>query len=287
MYDTLIIPSLGLALSTQQLVFWTAVLLGTVLGPVWIARREHLDVSRLRAAQGVLALFGLAGARAHFVFNNPNFYDAHPLRAIIPWGGGMHMAGAIIGLCIAAPIAARRYRLPIAKLGDGLIVVTAVAYAGTRIGCLLGGCCFGTRCDRAWAVTYPPGSLPFTIQREAGLIAADAAASLPVHPAQLYFLLAALFSAAVAVAVGRRKRYDGQVFWVGLTLLAATTVLVEPFRALENHRVMWAGIPQLVWTELALTVVGLAGLVASVLRHRRADAAPPDATAELVGVTGR
>jgi phosphatidylglycerol:prolipoprotein diacylglycerol transferase len=286
MYDTLTLPALGLTLSTQQLVFWTAVLLGVTLGPIWIARHEGLDVRRLRVAQGLLAFFGLAGARLHFLVNNPHFYDAHPLRAVLPWGGAMHMGGAFIGLFVAAPVVARWYRLPIAKLCDGLIVVTAFAYALTRVACLLGGCCFGSHCDHRWAITYPPGSMPFLTHQQAGLIPADAVASLPVHPAPLYFLLAAVLSGLVAIGVGRRKRYDGQVFWVGLTLLSATAALVEPFRALENHRSFWAGVPQLVWTELALTVVGLLGLTMSEWRHRRA-AAPPPTAPTLVEAAGR
>lgn len=285
MYDTLTIPWLELALPTQQIVFWTAVLLGTVLGPVWIARREGLDLGRLRAMQGTLALFGLGGARLHFILNSPHFYDAHPWRAITPWGGAMHMSGAFIGLGVGTILAARHYRLPLAKLADGLIVVAAFAYALTRVGCFLGGCCFGALCSRAWAVQYPPGSMPFVVQRQANLIAADATASLPVHPSQLYFMAAAILSGIVAVLIGRRKRYDGQVFWVGLTLLSGTTVLLEPFRALENHRVFWAGVPQLAWTELALTVVGLAGLTIAGLRHRRAS--QPTASAPWLGVTGQ
>ncbi len=287
MYETLTIPGLGLALSTQQVVFWTMVLLAVVLGPTWIARREGLDVSRLRRAQGLLALFGLAGARLHFILNNPLFYGPHPLRAFMPWGGAMHMGGALIGLFIGAPLVARWYRLPIAKLCDGLIVVTAVTYAGTRLACLVGGCCFGSHCDHAWAIRYPHGSVPFVMQHQAGLIGADAATSLPVHPTPIYFLVAALLSAAVALAVGRRKRYDGQVFWVGFTLLSATTLAVEPFRALANHQAFWAGVPQLVWTELALTVVGILGLVVSALRHRRAGTAGPEHAAALLGATGR
>jgi hypothetical protein len=122
------------------------------------------------------------------------------------------------------------------------------------------------------------------MHREAGLIGADAAASLPVHPAPLYFLAAAVLSGAVALAVGRRKRYDGQAFWIGLILLSATTILVEPFRAVENHRVIWAGVPQLVWTELAVALVGVAGLLASEIRYRKARIGGAGA---CVGVAGR
>lgn len=183
------------------------------------------------------------------------------------------MGGALIGLLVGLPIVARYCRLSVPKLCDGTIVVTAVCLAAVRLGCLLGGCCFGTRCERPWAISYPPGSFPFKIHQQTGLIAADAATSLPVHPSQVYFLLAALFTAAVAIAVGNRKRYDGQVFWIGIIVLSAATALLEPFRALENHRVFWAGVPQLVWTELTLAAVGLIGLLVSERRHRRAVAA--------------
>lgn len=270
MYATVTLPGLGLALSTQQLVFWAVVVLAIVVGPMWIARRERLDVSRLRATQGILSIAGIAGARVHFLFNNPHFYDAQPLRAVLPWGGGMHMAGALIGLTIGAPLAARWCRVPLAKLADGMIVVTALAYAGTRVACFLGGCCFGAHWDGPWAVRYPAGSLPFTMHREAGLLAADAVTSLPTHPAPLYFAAAAVLSAIVALAVGRWKHYDGQVFWTGLAALCATTLLVEPFRALENHRVVWAGVPQLVWTEAGVALFAVAGFVVSGWRHRRA-----------------
>src|SRR5262245_48248633 len=127
MYPTLTIPGLGLEVPTQQVVFWTAVLLGATVGPLWIARREGLDLGRLRRAQALLAFFGLGGARLHFVLNNPHFYDAHPIRAFLPWGGAMHMGGAFIGLFLGAPLIARWCKLPIAKLCDGLIVVTAFA----------------------------------------------------------------------------------------------------------------------------------------------------------------
>jgi prolipoprotein diacylglyceryltransferase len=268
MHPTLTIPGLGLAASSQQLVFWAAVLGAVTIGPWWIARREGLELSRLRAAQFGLAVVALGGARLHFFLNNPHFYDASPWKNFYPFGG-MHMGGALIGLLIGTPLVARYYRLDIPKLCDGTIVVTGVCLAFVRIGCLLGGCCFGSYCEQVWSIRYPRGSVPFVMQQQAGKIAADATASLPVHPAPIYFALAALFSAAVASYVGRRKRYDGQAFWVGLALLAATAALVEPFRALANHRVFWAGVPQLVWIELAIVATALLGLAVSQWRRHR------------------
>jgi phosphatidylglycerol:prolipoprotein diacylglycerol transferase len=268
MHPFLTIPWLDVAVRTQPLVFWFGVFAATILGPRWIARREHLDLARVRKAQLWLTLASLAGARLHFLFNNPHFYGDNPLRMLNPIGG-MHVGGALIGVLVATPFIARRYDLDLAKLCDGIIPMAGVCLADARLGCLLGGCCFGTHCDRPWSITYPPGSIAYVMQQQAGSIAADATASLPLHPTPLYFALAALFSAVTSAWIAKHKRYDGQAFWAGLAILTATATLIEPFRALENHYVFWAGVPQLVWTQLAIIAVALTGLAVGEWRHHR------------------
>jgi phosphatidylglycerol:prolipoprotein diacylglycerol transferase len=288
MHPTLTIPWFGLTIATQPLVFWSGVFAAVVLGPSWIARREKLDLSRVRKAQLWLALTSLVGARLHFLFNNPHFYANAPLRMLSPVGS-MHIGGALIAVLLTIPLIARHYRLDLAKLCDGIIPMAGVCLADARIGCLVGGCCYGTECDRAWSITYPPGSVPFIMQQQAGRIAADATASLPLHPTPLYFALAALFSAGLSIWIANRKRYDGQAFWAGLAILMATASFVEPFRALENHRVFWAGVPQLLWTEIAITATALIGLGVSEWRHRRGSGTQKTVAAALspIGTNGQ
>jgi phosphatidylglycerol:prolipoprotein diacylglycerol transferase len=274
MHPTFEIPGVGLAIPSQHLALAVVVLLGVFVGPVWIARLQGLDTSRVRRAELTLALIPFVTGRLHFLFNYPTFFSAHPLAAFLPWGGAIHMSGALIGLLIGVPLVCWWYGLPAAKVGDGLVPIVALQVAIYRVGCFLYGCCFGMPCRYSWCISNPPGSLPYLIHSQSGLIPPDAARSLPVHPEPIYFLAAALLTTALGLAVNRRKRYDGQVVWVGTVVFFGTSALLERFRAPELHRPFWGGIPQLTWTELVLAAVGVLGLLVAEVRARRAAEAP-------------
>ena len=99
------------------------------------------------------------------------------------------------------------------RLLDVFALPTVAALAIHRVGCFLAGCCWGdVSVADPWlssiagsdigqqmqtlpwlagdwvltGVTYGPGTYPFLQQVAIGLIDADAAQSLPVHPVQLY-----------------------------------------------------------------------------------------------------
>jgi phosphatidylglycerol:prolipoprotein diacylglycerol transferase len=268
MHPTLTLPWLEVAVPWHALTLGITCLVAITLGPYWIQRLEGLDAGRVRRAQLALAIAPIVGARLHFIFNNPAYFSRAPLNAFLPWGGAMHMGGGLIAMLLATPWVARHYRLPLAKLGDGLIPIVALSVAASRIGCLLAGCCYGTPCNFAWCIAYPAESFPFLMHQQAGALASGAATSLHVHPVPIYFLLSALLTTMVALLVNRRKRYDGQVVWVGIIVLFGTTALLEVFRAPENHRVFWGPLGQLTWTEIAMTGVGLVGLAVTEVRAR-------------------
>ncbi len=73
--------------------------------------------------------------------------------------------------------------------GDAFAVAIPLGHAIGRIGCLLGGCCYGTECHLPWAIKYPIGSIPFLRQLNAGQIVESATKSLPVHPTQVYEII--------------------------------------------------------------------------------------------------
>lgn len=69
---------------------------------------------------------------------------------------------------------------------------------------------------------YPPGSIPFRAQLHAGVIAPDAAFSLPVHPVQLYLSLNGLVVFVLLSWIGKRYKPRSGVlfllFWVFYSL---------------------------------------------------------------------
>jgi phosphatidylglycerol---prolipoprotein diacylglyceryl transferase len=174
---------------------------------------------------------------------------------------GYRYPGGIAGLLIAILALGRWGRLGIsaAALGDLFAPCLVFSMAVVRIGCFLGGCCFGTPSEVPWAVAFPAGSKAWEAQRAAGLIGADAAHSLPVHPLQLYFVLECLGIGAALLWLQRRKRYDGQVLLVYLMLHGTTRVALDVLR--------FEHLPHLQWTSLAVALAAAAALSLEQLRR--------------------
>src|SRR5690606_29246276 len=130
-----------------------------------------------------------------------------------------------------------------------------------RIGCFLGGCCFGAPHDGPLSVSFPPGSLASVSQWHAHLLDSPNVASLPVHPTQLYEAVGCLLIAAYAhFWLTPRRRFDGQVMLAVLALYALLRFGLEFLRADERGGALgWS-------TSQLLSVVAIAGC-ALVYRH--------------------
>jgi hypothetical protein len=80
-----------------------------------------------------------------------------------------------------------------------------------------------------------------------------------------------------ALALHRRKRYDGQVALATLAGFSLSTAVIECFRADYGASPYWGPLPQLLWTAIAMSVVSVAALARAEAVHRRR-AAPAMAT---------
>ena len=68
---------------------------------------------------------------------------------------GIVFYGALIGGAFGLWLGARWFGLPWRVTFDAMLPALPVAHAIGRIGCWLGGCCYGAPCDLPWAVHYP------------------------------------------------------------------------------------------------------------------------------------
>ena len=269
-------PELGVQLLSSIAAIWAAIALCLWWAPRWAARHEGIPTAPARWALVLLAVVTLAGGRAHFVLNYPAVYAERWHAALIPWGGGFHIGGGMIAMAFVLPWLVRRLGMSAGKFADGIVVPLAVAVLVTRIGCLLHGCCFGSPCQGPWCVRFPARSAVLSLQRELEMVPPDATHSLPVHALAIYFGLAAVAVAAVAIWLRPRKRYDGEIALVALVLFSVTTAAIESLRASYGPNVYWAGYPQLQLTAIAMTVASLLALLLAEARHawlrRRASA---------------
>lgn len=175
------------------------------------------------------------------------------------WAGGLTFYG---GLLLALPIGRRQLikdGFPLRKALDmgGLVIPVGLSFG--RMGCLLGGCCFGTESSGSCALHFPPFSPASTLHAQLGHLSGPQFESLGVHPTQLY---EAWGSWALALALffwlHPRKRYDGQVF-VGFVLgYAALRFVVEFFRADDRGGALGLSTSQWLGLFLGVAAVWLA-----------------------------
>jgi phosphatidylglycerol:prolipoprotein diacylglycerol transferase len=272
----------------------TMMLLGFVAG-WWLARRrvpffgiapKHLDNLGL-----LLPVAGLFGARffARLFYAKVSFLEA--LRfwegdGLVFYGGFLFCIGTILFYGVVR-------RLSLVKLCDCLAPSAALGLAFGRVGCFLGGCCWGDLCvDDArlakvepivvqqihtvpaisrpgWvaAVRFPAKSEPFKQQVKLGLIGADAEESLPVHPVQLY---EAVLAGGLAWLLNRRVKGNGAPGSASLGLLAGYAVirfLMEYLRADNKAYVFGLTISQVISVEILL-FCGVVVVVRRVFRRK-------------------
>lgn len=220
------------------------------------AQRARADVGLTLAALACVVAGGFAGAWIAF-----GLVELARTGSLgwLSRGGGAVFFGAVPGGALAAMAAGRFFRLDWLRVLDLAIPGLAAGHALGRLGCLLGGCCYGRAFDGAWAVLYThplaPGAHP----------------GVPRHPAPLYEAVGLLALGAVFALSPPRRAGDGSRALAYLAAYAALRIAVEGFRG-DAVRGVWLGAStsQIV---AAAALLGSAGLLA---RLRLADRAARD-----------
>jgi len=171
------------------------------------------------------------------------------------WAGGLTFYG---GLLLALPFGYRLLRregFPVRRALDmgGLVIPVGLAFG--RMGCVLGGCCFGQPLEGSLGLRFPAYSPASVAQASAGLLEHPHLRSLPVHPTQLYEAFGSLALALVLYfGLVPRKRYDGQVFVAFLAGYSILRFVIEFARADDRGGALGLSTSQ--W--IGLLLVGLA-----------------------------
>jgi phosphatidylglycerol:prolipoprotein diacylglycerol transferase len=159
-------------------------------------------------------------------------------RFQLRWSGMTSFWGYLAGTA-AVVLVCRRDGVSVARMADLAVIPAGIALAFARLGCFMAGCDYGKVSSLPWAVRFPAGSPAWRDHLHAGLIPADRAASLPVHPTELYEAVLGLV--IVAIAVGRRPRRDGQLFVLAAATYAIGRIAIETLRG-DAGRGIYAGL---------------------------------------------
>ena len=227
----------------------------------------RLGVSGRAAVAGysLAIVAGLIGARLLDVALDWGPYAQDPGRVVALELRGFALAGGLAAGLVVSHGVARRWRISTWSLADSAIPAMAAGIVLMRVGCFLAGCCSGSPTDLPWGVVFPSTGLNLDTQILAGaglLHGSDEA--VPVHPTQLYELVAALACAAIALRVRRRGATPG----VAALAFAAGFLVFRAGNQLLRVPSPGATFPDLL--PLAYLVAGLAAAALLVLRWSQA-----------------
>jgi prolipoprotein diacylglyceryltransferase len=238
----------------------------------WRAPRgSGLNAEHLLPAAVLCALAGALGGRAYHVLSHPEYYweqagGAFPLGAILEFGGGFGMRGALVAGLVALAVYARWARAPLGLLADSAAVGLTVGSAIGWYGAYLTHTHYGVLSDAWYAQELPD---------QYGLLALRVPVQL--FETALYGALFVLLPARRAALDRRldgawrwgRDPYAGQLMSVFLMMAAAGNFLLGFWRGDET--LMWQGWRVDQWFDLGLVALGV-GLLALQTVLRRAEA---------------
>ena len=202
---------------------------GFLLGLLLAARRARsagIAAEQISDLGVWLIITGMGGAKLfHIVFFWHEFIAGWHATGWLSLREGFVFYGGFIGACLVTIVFASRHRLSLWKLADAMAPSVALGHALGRLGCFFNGCCFGKPCTLPWAITFPAGHVMHGI---------------PVHPTQLYEVAGNLALFAGLSLFYRRKRFDGQVWWLYVLLYGVLRFTIEFWRG--DYEVYYRGL---------------------------------------------
>jgi phosphatidylglycerol:prolipoprotein diacylglycerol transferase len=210
-----------------------------------LCERAGLDREQMANCYVVTAIVAVFGSRVMFLVTNPEeFHGVSDLFALR--GGGLVAYGGFLGGFLGSWGYLRWKGLRLLPWADAAVPSLATGLVVTRLGCYLFGCDYGRPLSAnapSWLArlgTFPKwpeglvgqgaGAPAWVEHVQRGLIAPDAAHSLPVHPTQLYESIVGAGLFVLLSRVRTKQRFRGEVFFVGTFVYGMLRFLLEVVR---------------------------------------------------------
>jgi phosphatidylglycerol---prolipoprotein diacylglyceryl transferase len=175
----------------------------------WPLPKETIDqyITRL-----IIGMF--LGARFFYVFiYNWEYYSVNLVDIFSVWKGGLSFHGAVVGMCIATWLFARKHKLHFFQIADSMAVAGSPGLFLGRMGNFINGELYGRVTD-SWAGVIFPGTGPF-----------------PRHPSQLYEgVLEGIVLFGILYFIHKRQKFYGVVSAAFLVGYGVFRFVVEFFR---------------------------------------------------------
>ncbi len=261
MHPTLIDTMLfGLAIHISSYRFFMLLAIAVAIaGSYAMIKRSDLDLKKSMIILGFAIVAFLIGARLLNILINLGLYIENPTRIYSLSATGFSEYGGIVLAVIVGWLVSQRMKLDIWKLGDVLAPNLGIGIAVMRIGCYLNGCCFGTETKLPWGVKFPIFSDAHLHQLSEGTT--SILSVRPVHPTEIYELIAALVGTVIAIIIFKKKMQPGVAILAFAIWFTAFRLLNHFIRVMPNS----FDAPFLFYPIFYLIII----VIASVLIYKR------------------
>ncbi len=242
-------------------------LVTAVYTAIRLGHREGLDSNRLLDFSTWLIVVSLLGAKVLMIVTDWRYFWDHPGEIISKetlLAGGVFYGGFLAAVFFAVWYT-RVHHLPFGKVFDVYSPAISLGLSIGRIGCFAGGCDYGKPTSSFLGVVF---TNPYSHE------ISGVPLGIALYPTQLMESLASLAIFGILLWSYRRKRYDGQIFVLYLTLYAVFRFAIEFLRGDEDRGFVFG---HLLSTSQFIAILMLA--VAAVLTIRLRKRAAPVATA--------
>jgi len=224
--------------------FLTALWMASKLG-----RRAGLNVDAITNLGIYCALSAIVGAKVMMFLVDMPYYIGHPgeiFSLSTVQAGGVFYGGLIAALAVSWWYM-RKTHLPGLKPADVFAPAIALGQGIGRLGCFSAGCCWGTLCDRPWAVTFTNPVANRLVGVPLGV---------PLHPTQLYEAFAEFLIFGVLYWRIGKAHAAGTIIVLYLMLYSVVRFVVEFYRFHDQGNLFGGPLDTSQWISLAFFAAG-------------------------------
>lgn len=232
---------------TYGLLLATSYLLGLQVAVVR-AERRGIDRARMMDLGIYVILSALVGAKLLLVAVDFQHFVEYPGDLFSLFRAGGVFYGGLLLATLVTVWYVRRHRMPVWHVGDAIAPGIALGHVVGRLGCFMGGCCYGRETHVPWAVTFTSPDAAANVGTPLGV---------PLHPTQLYEAGAELIILLGLLAFERRGRpFPGRTFFGYLAVYGISRFVIEFYRGDPRGMVLgWMSTSQFI--SLLLVPVSL------------------------------
>jgi phosphatidylglycerol:prolipoprotein diacylglycerol transferase len=132
------------------------------------------------------------------------------------FSGGFVFYGSFITIIPVVIWYLKKYKIPLLPMLDILAITTLIVHSIGRLGCFLGGCCYGKPTNSFIGMSFPKTN------------------EIHVHPSQLYEIAVLLLIIGILFYLKKKQQFNGQLFLSYIIFYAIARNILELFRG--DHR---------------------------------------------------